>query len=93
MDIFRQIECIEFVFTFGYYIVSEHKERHATRVSLLSWALALITDVGLLHGMKPHWAWIALNVTFLWYLYEKLLRKYALSMYQHVAATVSAMRD
>jgi hypothetical protein len=62
-------------------------------VSLLSWSLTLLIDVGLLHGMKPHWAWIALNVTFGWYLYEKFCRKYAISVYQNVAIALHIMRD
>lgn len=93
MNIFIKIELLEIVVALGYYIFSKGKERHATRVSLLSIALALVIDVFLLHGKKPDWAWIMLNTPFLWYLYEKLLRKFTISLYRNLAATLDAMLD
>lgn len=92
-NIFIKIELLEIVVALGYYVFSKGRERHATRVSLLSIAMALMIDIFVLHGKKPDWAWMLLNTPFIWYLYEKFLRRFALSVFRNLAATLDAMRD
>ena len=91
MDMFRKIECVELLIALAYYLYSERKERHSTRIAFLGMACALLVDIVFLHGTKPQWAWYLLNVPFLWYIYEKTLRKFALSFARNLAATLAVM--
>lgn len=91
MDVYRKIECLEFIIALVYYVSSERKERHPTRIAFLSMACALLVDIVFLHGEKPRWAWYLLNVPFLWYLYEKTLRKFVLSCVRRLAAVLVVM--
>ena len=91
MDMYRKIECAELLIALTYYLYSERKERHPTRIAFLSMACALLVDIFFLHGEKPRWAWYLLNVPFLWYIYEKIFRSYVLAVYRNLAASVATM--
>ena len=57
----------------------------------VSMACALFVDIVFLHGRKPLWAWYLLNVPFLWYIYEKTLRKFVLTFVRNMAAIFVVM--
>lgn len=91
MDVYRKIECAELLIALVYYLSSERKERHPTRLAFLSMACALLVDIVFLHGKKPLWAWYLLNAPFLWYIYEKTLRTFTLSVARRLAAICAVM--
>ena len=91
MDVYRKIECAELLIALAYYLYSERKAHHSTRLAFLSMACALVVDIVFLHGRKPRWGWYLLNVPFLWYLYEKTLRKSVLSFVRNLAAALAVM--
>ena len=91
MDVYRKIECVELLIALAYYLYSERKARHSTRIAFLSMACALFVDIVFLHGRKPLWAWYLLNVPFLWYIYEKTLRKFVLTFVRNMAAIFVVM--
>lgn len=88
MDMYRKFEVFEIALILVYLICSgiTNKKQHTTQAILISWGIALGCDVFLLHGNKPEWAWFALNVPFMVFVYEKILRKYSLGIYRAMLA-------
>ena len=86
MDMFRHIELCELICVLGYLCFATKKETHLTQATLCSMAIALAIDIFWLQGHKNGGLWLALNVPFLIYLYEKLFRKYALGVYRLMLA-------
>jgi hypothetical protein len=87
MDVWRKIECLE-VLIAGLYLVKTRKtEKHLTQGLIVGMIGSLLCDLALhlyVSFEKSPALWIALNVFFFWFLYEKFLRKYCLAFYKRI---------
>lgn len=81
MNISLKIELIQLLLALTYIAIAWRKETHITRALFSAMSIALFVDVYLLQGEKPVWLWAILNIPFWILLYEKIIRKYALSAY------------
>ena len=87
MDMYRYIEVLEVFAVACYLFRSWHSESHLTRGSLVGILCALLADIVImrLYGEKPLWMWFALNIPMTVAIYEKVTRKYVLSVYKRLS--------
>lgn len=86
MDIWRWVELFEFVIAAGYLLKTARTEKHLTQGLLLGIMGSLLVDISLhlMRYQKPPALWMALNIAFAWFIYEKILRKYCLALYRRL---------
>jgi hypothetical protein len=84
-------EFVEIFLAIGYLLFSWRKEQRLTRGLLLASILMLLTDIFILHGDRPGWAWLLMNIPAMVIVYEKVTRKMLLVVAKKVAAVVTML--
>lgn len=83
-------ELTELLIANGYLLLTWRKEQPVTKGLIVLAMLMLAVDIFLLHGEKPGWAWVLMNIPASIIIYEKVTRQTVVVVAKKLAA-VAAM--